>query len=356
MVPKTTEQMVAGVPRPAAGVRAGREIQVQQLRLLPARRDHREGHGQEIRRRRCADEIFTPLGMTDTGYDWTDAVLPRRASGYISAAARLVNAKPLDMQQPYCRRLALLHGRGPAEVGSGALHRPCAAGGGSRRRCSRRSRTTTRTAGSCSRPSSAASGKAQVGHGGGINGFSTMIARVPDDKVVVIVLGNVDNVNAGNIARDLMSIVYGRPYQTPTERTAVAVKPEFSTQYVGRYQIGPDFVLTVTLEDGRLMTQATGPEQARGLRRVGDEVLPEGRGRAAHLLQRRRRQGRRTSRCTRAGRTARRRRFSSALPVDDRPVLLVVGLRDCVQSWPILSAIASSSSSMPRPGPVGRST
>ena len=29
-------------------------------------------------------------------------------------------------------------------------------------------------------------------------------------------------------------------------------------QYVGRYQIGPDFILAVTLEGGQLMTQATG--------------------------------------------------------------------------------------------------
>ena len=42
----------------------------------------------------------------------------------------------------------------------------------------------------------------QIGHGGGINGFSTMIQRVPDDRVTVIVLSNVDNINAGNIARD----------------------------------------------------------------------------------------------------------------------------------------------------------
>ena len=28
------------------------------------------------------DEIFTPLGMKDTGYDWSEPLLPRRAAGY----------------------------------------------------------------------------------------------------------------------------------------------------------------------------------------------------------------------------------------------------------------------------------
>ncbi len=44
----------------------------------------------------------------------------------------------------------------------------------------------------------------------------------------------------------------------PIERTATPVKPETLAQYVGRYQIAPDFILTVTLEGDRLMTQATG--------------------------------------------------------------------------------------------------
>jgi hypothetical protein len=85
-----------------------------------------------------------------------------------------------------------------------------------------------------------------------------MIQRVPDDRTTVIVLCNVDNVSAGNIARDLTAIAYGRPYQTPAQRTSITVSPKVLERYVGRYQIAADFILTVTLEDGRLMTQATG--------------------------------------------------------------------------------------------------
>ena len=47
------------------------------------------------------DEIFTPLGMKDTGYDWSEPLLPRRAAGYTRRGDTWVNAKFLDMQQPY---------------------------------------------------------------------------------------------------------------------------------------------------------------------------------------------------------------------------------------------------------------
>ena len=149
------------------------------------------------------DEIFTPLGMTDTGYDWSEPLLRHRAAGYTRRGDALVNAKFLDMQQPYSAGSlystvedllkwdqALYTDRVlPAAARDGDVH---AVQGQLRVRLGH------------SAPGRATSGTVQVGHGGGINGFSTMIQRVPDDKVTVIVLCNVDNISAGNIARDLI--------------------------------------------------------------------------------------------------------------------------------------------------------
>src|ERR671912_82633 len=45
--------------------------------------------------------ILTPVGLKDTGYDWPQAIIPRRASGYRGRGAALANAPALDMQQPY---------------------------------------------------------------------------------------------------------------------------------------------------------------------------------------------------------------------------------------------------------------
>ena len=39
------------------------------------------------------DEIFTPLGMKDTGYDWSEPLLPRRAVG-LHATRRHAGSTP----------------------------------------------------------------------------------------------------------------------------------------------------------------------------------------------------------------------------------------------------------------------
>jgi serine-type D-Ala-D-Ala carboxypeptidase/endopeptidase len=42
------------------------------------------------------------------------------------------------------------------------------------------------------------------------------------------------------------------------ERKAIAVEPKTLEGYVGRYQLAPTFVITITREDDRLYEQATG--------------------------------------------------------------------------------------------------
>jgi len=48
-----------------------------------------------------------------------------------------------------------------------------------------------------------------VGHGGGIEGFSTNILRFRDDKVTIIVLSNREDTDAGDISRQLARMIFG---------------------------------------------------------------------------------------------------------------------------------------------------
>ena len=73
------------------------------------------------------DEIFTPLGMTDTGYDWSEPLLRHRAAGYTRRGDERRQREVPRHAAAVCGRFALLHCRGPAEVGPGALHGPRAA-------------------------------------------------------------------------------------------------------------------------------------------------------------------------------------------------------------------------------------
>ncbi len=200
-------------------------------------------------------EIFDPLGMNDSGYDWSAPVIPRRAAGY-QRRDGLVNAPYLDMQQPFSAG-SLYSTVDDLLIWDQALYTDKVLPATAREAMFTPFKDGYAYGWAITPPEKAPSGKRQVGHGGGINGFSTMITRVPDDRLVVIVLGNVDNVNTSAIARDLTAIVYGKPYTTPVERTAITVAPEVLAKYVGRYELAPTFIITVTLEDGRLMSQAT---------------------------------------------------------------------------------------------------
>jgi hypothetical protein len=94
-----------------------------------------------------------------------------------------------------------------------------------------------------------------IAHGGGIYGFSTYIARYPADRLTVVVLSNVEGAPSGEIANDLSAIVFGVPYKTPAERKEITVEPKKLEPYVGEYQIAPNLVLVITLENGKLMGQ-----------------------------------------------------------------------------------------------------
>lgn len=52
-------------------------------------------------------------------------------------------------------------------------------------------------------------GHSVVSHAGGINGFTAAIVRYPNDKVVVIVLGNREDVDASKICVQLAKMVFG---------------------------------------------------------------------------------------------------------------------------------------------------
>lgn len=200
--------------------------------------------------------ILTPLGMKDTGYDWPGTILPRRASGYQGRGAARVNAPALDMQQPYAAG-SLYSTVADLLIWDQALY--------TEKLLPEAAKTIMWTPfkdgyayGWGIRAASPASfGHAQTAHGGGINGFSSMIIRVPDTNVTAIVLGNNVAAPASPIARDLLAIYYGQPYTVPSARTVAKFDAALFDQYIGTYEFSPQFAMTVTRDGNRFLTQAT---------------------------------------------------------------------------------------------------
>ena len=108
-----------------------------------------------------------------------------------------------------------------------------------------------------------------VSHGGGINGFNTIPARFPEEKITVVVLRNADYgiLGPGKISNDLAAILLGEKYEIPRERVAVKVDPKIFDAYVGEYELAPNRVFIVGKEGDKLMAAPKGRPQA--------ELFPE---------------------------------------------------------------------------------
>jgi hypothetical protein len=95
-------------------------------------------------------------------------------------------------------------------------------------------------------------------HGGGINGFNTFLTRYPEEKVTVVVLRNADYgiPDPDRVSQDLAAIVFGEKYEIPRERVAIKVDPKIFDDYVGQYELDPNFIITITRDGDSLMMLA----------------------------------------------------------------------------------------------------
>jgi CubicO group peptidase (beta-lactamase class C family) len=95
-------------------------------------------------------------------------------------------------------------------------------------------------------------------HNGGIEGFATTINRFPDEDLTIIILKNVDNWNAFSAHKVSRALMFGDKYSLPVERKIAKVDAKIYQKFSGNYELGPGFVISVTTENNRIYTQATG--------------------------------------------------------------------------------------------------
>jgi CubicO group peptidase (beta-lactamase class C family) len=199
------------------------------------------------------ENIFTPLGMKDSGYDSNSAVIPRRASGYVFAKNVFENAGFIHMSIPH---------------GAGALYSTTEDllkweqglfGGKLLKAASLQKMTTPfKSNYAFGLQVETAGGHKVIEHGGGIEGFNTQLAYYPDDKLTVVVLANVNGTAPVDIAGKLAAIARGETVKLQSERKEITLDPTVLGRYVGAYQMAPGVNMLITLEDNRLFGQLTG--------------------------------------------------------------------------------------------------
>jgi CubicO group peptidase (beta-lactamase class C family) len=201
------------------------------------------------------ERIFTPLGMTDTRYDVTDQVIPRRATGYGRAGDRIVNAQYLSMTQPFAAGALMSTVDDLAKWDSAlAAGRVINADSLARSFASYKLTGGSESGYGYGWRIGRYEGRAVQEHGGGIHGFRSYVVRVPSDGVYVAVLSNFAAAapSPDMLARKAAAIAIGKPLVNPA---AVTLTPEQLDAYVGRYvtQSGARFI--VSREGSRLFVQ-----------------------------------------------------------------------------------------------------
>ena len=87
-------------------------------------------------------------------------------------------------------------------------------------------------------------------HGGGITGFVSFILRVPDDQLCVILLSNLPSPTPQIIANQINDLFNGKNPLLPVQRKEIHLDTATLKLYTGEYELAPSFHITVTLENG----------------------------------------------------------------------------------------------------------
>jgi len=199
------------------------------------------------------DNIFTPLGMKDSGYDSNSAIIERRASGYGPSPAGPVNAEYVHMSIP--------HGAGALySTTQDLLKWQLALYGGKLLKPESLAKMTTpfkddygfgliiRTT----------DGRKQMWHNGGIQGFNSSMAWYPESKTTIVVLANLNGPAPDQMLPQLAAVAFGKDVHLTSERKEIKLPKETLTSYVGTYQLAPKVKLMMTLDGDQMMTQLSG--------------------------------------------------------------------------------------------------
>jgi CubicO group peptidase (beta-lactamase class C family) len=165
------------------------------------------------------EKILDPLGMKNTGYDLHGPIIEKRATGYQRSANGYRNAPYLDMSIPYAagsmystvedlylwdqalytdrvvsaQSKALMYKPALADYAYGWVINKAEFGNG-------------------------ASAAERIMHGGGINGFNTLIIRYPQQKHLIVLLDNTSQGESLDRLEDTITrILFNQPYTMPKQ-------------------------------------------------------------------------------------------------------------------------------------------
>jgi hypothetical protein len=109
-------------------------------------------------------------------------------------------------------------------------------------------------------------GLLNINHTGGWASFATVISTYPSEKISIILLSNNGNFDSYGTAKDMARALFVGKFKPSTGpvREDLSHKPTIKAdtsilrKYTNTYKLGEGWYVTFTLENGKLMVQATG--------------------------------------------------------------------------------------------------
>jgi len=170
------------------------------------------------------ERILDPVGMHATGYDLATPLIEKRARAYERSLLGVHNAPYLDMSLPYAAG-ALYSTVEDLYLWDQALYTDKVLPKDAKERMWKPNLEKYAYGwGIDTRPIGPGKAERQtIGHGGGINGFNTLITRVPEDHQLVVLLNNTGGTNLGAIFDGIADVLYGRSPAPVKEPVAKAL-------------------------------------------------------------------------------------------------------------------------------------
>jgi CubicO group peptidase (beta-lactamase class C family) len=198
------------------------------------------------------ENIFTPLGMRDSGYDSNSAIIERRAAGYTPRPDGIVNADYVSMTIPHAAGALYSTTEDLLRWQRGLYGNKILSADAVRRM------TTPFKAGYGFGLAIPEGKRRLYQHGGGIEGFNTQLNYYPESGVTVAALANLNGNTPAEIADKLGRLAHGESVRLNSERKELTLRQEQLQRYVGTYSLAPNVDIMVTAHDEQLYVQLSG--------------------------------------------------------------------------------------------------
>ena len=156
--------------------------------------------------------IFDRVGMKNTGYDRHDPLIPKRASGYAKTKDGYANAAYLDMSIPYAAG-SMYSTVEDLYLWDQALYTDKLLTAQSKELMYKPFLNNYAYGWIVTNASFKINEQPvqMIPHGGGINGFATMLVRFPKEKNLIVLLDNTGSGNLEGLSERIAKIIHNQP-------------------------------------------------------------------------------------------------------------------------------------------------